>query len=192
MQIENHPFQPYVPQNAKMLILGTFPPKSDKWSMEFFYPNWINDMWRIMGLIFFNNKEHFVIENEKRFDVDAIKSFLDEHGIAMYDTAQKVRRLKDNASDKFLEVVEPVDLAAILDKSNGIDILVTTGEKAATIMSEITQSALPKMGECLSVEFGDKKLKHYRMPSTSRAYPMNIVKKAEFYANMFSDNGMLL
>ncbi len=192
MQIESHPFKPFVPQNAIMLILGTFPPKSDKWSMDFFYPNWINDMWRIMGIIFYNDKEHFVVEGEKRFDVDKIKTFLDNHRIAMYDTAEKVCRLKDNASDKFLDVIEPIDIDAMLNKNESIRVIVTTGEKAASIMSEITDTELPKMGECTDVNYKGKNLKHYRMPSTSRAYPMNIQKKAEFYANMFGSNGMLL
>ena len=51
MEIERHPFPPFVPRNAKVLILGTFPPKPVRWSMEFYYPNKTNDFWRIMGLI---------------------------------------------------------------------------------------------------------------------------------------------
>lgn len=38
-QIEIHPFEPYVPDEARFLFLGTFPPKPEKWSMEFFYIN---------------------------------------------------------------------------------------------------------------------------------------------------------
>ena len=66
--IESHPLQPFLPKNAKILMLGSFPPKKEKWSMDFFYPNWINDMWRIWGLIFYNDKRHFEIKGEKRFD----------------------------------------------------------------------------------------------------------------------------
>ncbi len=60
--IEKHPLAPFLPEGARILMLGSFPPKKERWSMEFFYPNWINDMWRIWGLIFFNDKEHFVAE----------------------------------------------------------------------------------------------------------------------------------
>jgi G:T/U-mismatch repair DNA glycosylase len=38
---EKHPLQPFLPQNAKILMLGSFPPPKARWSMEFFYPNWI-------------------------------------------------------------------------------------------------------------------------------------------------------
>ena len=184
--IENHPFEPFIPQNAKIIMLGTFPPKSDKWSMPFFYPNWINDMWRIMGIVFFDDAQHFVLPGRKAFDQDMICHFLCHTGIALFDTAQQVRRLKDNASDKFLEIVEPVNLNEILTSHSSITAVVTTGEKAASVVAEITQSPLPKMGECCTVQYCGRSITHHRMPSTSRAYPMNIYKKADFYRSMLA------
>ena len=184
--IENHPFEPFIPQNAKIILLGTFPPKSDKWSMPFFYPNWINDMWRIMGIVFFDDAQHFVLPGRKAFDQDMICDFLCRTGIALFDTAQQVRRLKDNASDKFLEIVEPVNLNEILTSHSSITAVVTTGEKAASVVAEITHSPLPKMGECCTVQYCGRSITHHRMPSTSRAYPMNIYKKADFYRSMLA------
>ena len=184
--IENHPFEPFIPQNAKIIMLGTFPPKSDKWSMPFFYPNWINDMWRIMGIVFFDDAQHFVLPGRKAFDQDMICDFLCRTGIALFDTAQQVRRLKDNASDKFLEIVEPVNLNEILTSHSSITAVVTTGEKAASVVAEITHSPLPKMGERCTVQYCGRSITHHRMPSTSRAYPMNIYKKAEFYRSMLA------
>ena len=99
--VEKHPLEPFLPQGAKVLMLGSFPPAKKRWSMEFFYPNWINDMWRIVGQVFFDDRMHFVAEG-KRFDKERIIEFCSEKGIALYDTACEVRRLKDNASDKFL------------------------------------------------------------------------------------------
>ena len=184
--IENHPFEPFIPQNAKIIMLGTFPPKSDKWSMPFFYPNWINDMWRIMGIVFFDDAQHFVLPGRKAFDQDMICDFLCRTGIALFDTAQQVRRLKDNASDKFLDIVEPVNLNEILTSHSSITAVVTTGEKAASVVAEITQSPLPKMGERCTVQYCGRSITHHRMPSTSRAYPMNIYKKADFYRSMLA------
>ena len=51
--VEWHPFEPFLPKNAKVLMLGSFPPQAKRWSMKFYYPSFINDMWRILGLIFF-------------------------------------------------------------------------------------------------------------------------------------------
>ena len=60
--IERHPWEPFVPENSRVLILGAFPPKSNRWSMEFYYPNRINDFWRIIGLVFFADKDHFELD----------------------------------------------------------------------------------------------------------------------------------
>ena len=37
--IETHPFVPFIPEGAKVLMLGTFPPASHRWCMPFYYPN---------------------------------------------------------------------------------------------------------------------------------------------------------
>ena len=102
MEIEQHPLEPFLPGNARLLMLGSFPPQKKRWSMEFYYPNWNNDMWRITGFLFFNDKDYFVDKTKKAFCKERLISFLQEKGIALFDTASAIRRLQDNASDKFL------------------------------------------------------------------------------------------
>ena len=63
IQTEKHPLEPFLPEGARILMLGSFPPKRERWSMDFFYPNFINDMWRITGHIFFGDKDHFIAES---------------------------------------------------------------------------------------------------------------------------------
>jgi len=46
--IETHPLPPFLPPNAKLLMLGSFPPPATRWKMNFYYPNYQNDMWRIL------------------------------------------------------------------------------------------------------------------------------------------------
>ncbi len=189
IEIEVHPFEPYIPQGAKILMLGTFPPKPERWSMEFFYPNKINDMWRIMGKIFYDNKDVFWDDNKKCFILKDIKRFLDEIGLALYDTGYKVRRLKDNASDKFLEIIEPVDVKKILMEMPTITALVTAGEKATETLATLFGSPIPKMGECVKFMFDNREFTHYRAPSSSRAYPLSLDKKAEAYSAIFNAEG---
>ena len=50
--VERHPLEPFLPSDGRILMLGSFPPPRQRWSMNFFYPNKQNDMWRIMGLLF--------------------------------------------------------------------------------------------------------------------------------------------
>lgn len=188
--VERHPWQPYLPPRPRVLMLGTFPPKRERWSMEFYYPNRINDMWRIMGLIFLNDSQALWIPEEKRFDLGAIKRLLDDKGIALWDTGMAVRRLKDNASDKFLDIVEPIDLLALLDAHSTIEAVVTAGEKASAVVASLTGCDVPATGACNECRLGVHTFVHYRMPSSSRAYPLPLEKKAAAYAQMFSRLGL--
>lgn len=188
IDLETHPWPPYIPPQAKVLIMGTFPPQQKRWSMDFYYPNRTNDFWPIMGLIFFGNRNALMSEYGKGFDLNAILRFLDQYGIALNDTGRKVRRLKNNASDKFLEIVEPVSLYSLLSDMPTCKAVATTGEKAAGVIATITGTPLPKMGEMMCDSNG---LEIWRMPSTSRAYPLKIEKKAEYYEAMSRHIGVL-
>lgn len=187
--IEQHPFEPFLPPEARVLMLGTFPPKPERWSMEFYYPNKINDMWRIMGLIFYDDKNRFWHEDEKRFDLPRLKAFLTEQRIALFDTAMRVRRLKDNASDKFLEIVETIDLDRFFTLRPTIKAIVTAGEKATGVIAEKAGVEVPKTGERVDCEYHGHPFALYRMPSSSRAYPLALEKKAEAYRAMFRSLG---
>ena len=192
--IERHPLQPFLPDGARVLMLGSFPPKRERWSMEFYYPNFQNDMWRILGLLFYGDKQHFVDGGHKRFDRERIVRFCTERGIALYDTATAVRRLKDNASDKFLEVVEPTDVAALLRRIPACRAVAVTGEKAAeTVLLSLGSHAehYPKVGESVAFDFEGRAMQLWRMPSSSRAYPLAIGQKAEHYGRMFAATGLL-
>lgn len=188
--IESHPLSPFLPNGARILMLGSFPPKHERWSMEFFYPNWINDMWRIFGLIFFGNKDHFVASS-KKFDRDKCAAFAAEKGIAMFDTATEVRRLKDNASDKFLEIVTPTDIEALLQKIPECNAIVTTGQKATDVITEKYGCEEPVVGSFTNVRIGNRDIRFWRMPSSSRAYPLPLEKKAEPYRKMYETEQIL-
>ena len=159
--------------------------------MDFFYPNLQNDMWRIVGLIFFQDKEHFLNPEKKVFDKDRIIEFLNDKGIALYDTASAIRRLQDNASDKFLEVIEQTDISLLLKQIPMCKAIVTTGQKATDIIREQIEVKEPTVGTSEPFEFGDKAMKLYRMPSSSRAYPLALGKKAVAYRVMFNELGLL-
>ena len=188
--IEQHPLKPFLPINARVLMLGSFPPKRNRWSMEFFYPNWINDMWRIVGYLFFGNKHHFEIKGEKRFDKERIIDFCTAKGIALYDAATAVRRLKDNASDKFLEVATPTDIQALLKALPACQAIVVTGEKAAETVAAQFGCPIPSVGSFTSLRAGARTLQFWRMPSSSRAYPLTLEKKAEFYRKVYTAVGI--
>jgi len=188
--VEYHPLRPFLPENARVLFLGSFPPQRKRWCMDFYYPNFINDHWRIEGQIFFGDKNHFVDLENKRFKIDEIIAFCQEKGLAFFDTSTAIRRLQDNASDKFLEVVEPTDIRALLARLPHCRAIVTTGEKATeTICAYFGISEIPKVNTSVSLSsilHQTSSISLWRLPSSSRAYPLAFDKKAEAYKRMFS------
>ncbi len=186
--LETHPWAPFIPDGARVLVMGTFPPQPKRWSMNFYYPNRTNDFWPAMGLIFFGDRRALLAPDGRSFDLDAIKAMLSEHGIALSDTGHAVRRLKGNASDKYLEIVEPVDLHSLLKAMPHCRDIATTGEKAATVVASLTVTEVPAMGTCVETADG---YRIWRMPSTSRAYPLALEKKAAYYAELFRRAGCL-
>ena len=186
--VEYHPLRPFLPENAKVLFLGSFPPQRKRWCMDFYYPNFINDHWRIEGQIFFGDKNHFVDLEAKRFKIDEIIAFCQEKGLAFFDTSTAIRRLQDNASDKFLEVVEATDIHALLQQLPCLRAIVTTGEKATeTICASLGIPTIPKVNTSSivpapePVEGHTSSIKLWRLPSSSRAYPLSFEKKVEAY-----------
>ncbi len=188
---EHHPLQPFLPAHARVLMLGSFPPQQKRWCMDFYYPNFINDMWRIMGLLFYHDAGHFVSPEAKCFRKEDIIAFLNEKGIALYDTATAVRRLQDNASDKFLEVVTPTDIPSLLRRIPLCTAVVTTGQKATDTLCETFHIQQPAIGCFTPFTSEGRTLRLYRMPSSSRAYPMKLEKKAEYYRRLWTDAGLL-
>lgn len=186
--VERHPLEPFLPENARLLMLGSFPPPRRRWSMEFFYPNLQNDMWRIFGYLFFGERNHFLTPDGKAFDRERLEEFLRTKGVALYDTACEVIRLKGNASDNFLQVVRETDVTALLRQLPQCRAIVTTGQKAAeTLCRKLGVAAVPEVGGSQPFTLDGRQLRLWRMPSSSRAYPRPLEWKAACYARMFDE-----
>lgn len=186
-EVEEHPLLPFLPPEARLLMLGSFPPPRYRWSMDFYYPNWNNDMWRIVGSIFFQDKDYFADLSQKAFRRERLIEFLQHRGIALYDTACAVRRLQANASDKFLEVVRPTDIPTLLRQIPLCEAIVTTGEKATDTLCQTFGIDAPRVGSHVSFPFEGRSMRLYRMPSSSRAYPLALERKVEMYRPLFKE-----
>lgn len=151
-------------------------------------------------MIHFGDKGYFDISGEKRFDKEQILAFCKNKGIALFDTARKVCRLKDNADDNFLEIVEGTDVLAILEPMPECTTIVTTGGKASEELQTYFEKKgikvkIPKVGEFVELKVSktsppsevlvETHIRWWRMPSSSRAYPMKLEKKADYYKRLF-------
>lgn len=189
--IERHPLQPFLPPNARLLMLGSFPPPRRRWCMDFFYPNRSNMMWEIFGSVFYGDSQRLVDAANKTFRMEDIKALLTERGIAIYDTACAVRRLSGNASDKDLEIVEKTDIPALLEHVPLCHDIVCTGQKSFSVLTEDYGVPVPAMGTYNDFTLADRPMRLWRMPSSSRAYPMKLEDKAVYYRKMMQQVDLL-
>ena len=190
--IETHPLNPFIPQQARLLMLGSFPPPQKRWKMNFYYPNLQNDMWRIFGLVFFGDKYYF-FQDQVTFNLTLIKSFLQQQGIAISDTCYQIRRLQNNASDKFLELITPVNLITLLTKMPECQYIMTTGDKATSILMQLMPvgTVTPAIGHSSTALLHGRQLILNRLPSSSRAYPLALERKAQIYHDYFQTIGLI-
>lgn len=189
--VEVHPLGFFLPKNSHLLMLGSFPPPRQRWSMNFYYPNILNDMWRILGLIFYSDKDYF-LDSPKAYSEEKAKAFCMEKGISIGDTGVEVVRLQGNASDKFLKIVKPIDIKQVLESIPECRAIVVTGEKAMeTLLSVLPPVREPEVGSYSEFRFMERDMRLYRMPSSSRAYPKPLEEKAAIYKPMFEDLGMI-
>ncbi len=189
--IERHPLEPFLPPQARLLMLGSFPPPRRRWCMDFFYPNRTNQMWLIFGAVFYGDSQRLVDDAHKTFRQADIEALLRERGIAIYDTATAVRRLSGNASDKDLEIVEKTDIPALLSHIPHCHDIVCTGQKSFSVLTDDYGVPVPAMGTYNEFTIAGRPMRLWRMPSSSRAYPMPLQEKADHYRRLMQAVGIM-
>lgn len=141
-------------------------------------------MWEIFGLVFFGDAMRLVDAEHKTFRRVDIEALLAGRGIAIFDTATAVRRLSGNASDKDLEVVEKTDIPALLERIPLCHDIVCTGQKSFSVLAEDYGVAVPTMGGYNEFVIAGRAMRLWRMPSSSRVFPMPLAEKAGYYHDM--------
>jgi G:T/U-mismatch repair DNA glycosylase len=135
---------------------------------------------------------------------------LRERGIAIFDTATAVRRLSGNASDKDLEIVEKTDIAALLARLPLCHDIVCTGQKSFSVFTDDYGVPVPAMSANNefsipipplsrggaqraegSIKSSTRTLRLWRMPSSSRAFPMKLEEKASYYRRLMQAVGII-
>ncbi len=125
LAIETHPHKLFIPINATVLILGTFPGKHNvqvEGQDEWFYSSKRNQFWTIIRRVY---QEELKTTAEK-------KELFTRKGIAIGDIFLKIKRVENNNSDSSLEVIEYNDKEiekAILE--NSLNIVFTTSHFVA-------------------------------------------------------------
>jgi G:T/U-mismatch repair DNA glycosylase len=130
MREEIHPWNWYVPAEAKSLIIGTFPPTLRNWSYDFFYPNKNNYFWKIMAQIAGSPLQYF----SGKEAVEERKNILNRLKTGVSDMGRIICRKDENSSDENLEIVEYMNIFDILAENPSIRKIIftsSTGKSSA-------------------------------------------------------------
>lgn len=100
---EEHPDWGHELPRMRTLILGSYPPHSDKWDYPFFYPNTQNRFWRILAQIADHDLVHF--KGNPEAAVNERKAILDKLETGVQNIAQRVSRKGKSALDTHIKIV---------------------------------------------------------------------------------------
>jgi len=125
-----HPFEPFIPTNAKTLIIGTIPPpRFCKMPNElydddvnFYYGSKDNYFWPLVGEIF---QEQFEFKNNKS-SINQRKTFLEKLNIGITDIINSCIHSDNSAKDDDLKEIVQKNIKSILSKYPSIETLIYT------------------------------------------------------------------
>jgi G:T/U-mismatch repair DNA glycosylase len=129
MFIHKHPYQPFIPENATKLIVGTLPPPRfsngllKEGDVDFCYGSIDGQLWKILDEIFNLNLKF----ETSKFAIQQRKEFLIANNIGICDIVESCKRKKIDASDIGMEHIKLRDLMYYLHKFPKVDTLLLTG-----------------------------------------------------------------
>lgn len=147
-----HNIPPFCPENARILILGSFPSVKSR-ETGFFYGHKSNRFWKVVSSLFGEDEPLTVPEK---------KQLLAKHGIALWDVIGACEIV--GSADSSIKNAVPNEVAKLVEKS-GIKKIFLNGKTAEKyynkyIVSEIEAVCLPSTSPA-NAAFSTEDLKGY-------------------------------
>lgn len=164
MDFFNHPFDPIIDDNTRVLFLGSFPSIAS-FEQAFYYAHPRNAFWPIMESIF----------GVRLSSNEAKKTFCLDKGIGLWDVIGSCER--SNSSDTNLRHCVPNDFAALLRRYRNIRAIGFTGKKSFDLFEKY---------------FRDLPIEKVLLPSTSPAHAaMRKEEKEAVYRTFLEKHGFV-
>ncbi|TPP47041.1 hypothetical protein CGC20_33480 [Leishmania donovani] len=149
---EDHPIGPVVHADSRVLFCGTFPPVRK--SIRFYYPNANNDMWKVLGQVFYDDADAFYTAASRAsslfsapskhaschaatraLDEARIVRFADSQPVGFFDVCRRVRRRLGTSADDNIEALERTNVVRdVLSHTPHCAGIITTGTLALTML----------------------------------------------------------
>lgn len=122
--LELHPFgEPFIPEDATHLVIGTFPTHKSNRMFEFYYSGLGNMFWEVMRKVF----KHPEFESQQKAKATKErKAFLEKYGIGILDMHKLCYRKDEGSQDHCLFNVVLTDVDNILTTHPKITDLIFT------------------------------------------------------------------
>ncbi|MET3501354.1 G:T/U-mismatch repair DNA glycosylase [Mucilaginibacter rubeus] len=124
-EIEPHPYDTHIPQDARTLVIGTFPSHQKNADFKFFYGGNGNQFWPLLSVIYDRTLKKTKDDAAKR---ERMK-LLDDFGIGITDMLTDVYRYQERSGDEYIFPIKFNNILAILDRYPDIDRLVFTSRQ---------------------------------------------------------------
>ncbi|MFW6231103.1 MAG: uracil-DNA glycosylase family protein [Nanoarchaeota archaeon] len=171
--IESHPYPPFIPKHATVLILGSFPPrrtyidKEGNQILSFFYQSKRNQLWKILEAIYGARLYHRIEDESIEENVERKKEFLAEHNIAIADIIKICRRKRPgSALDVDMEVLKLQPIDQLLRDNPSLQAVLCTSAYVYDLMRK---------------NFGDIGADLIKLPSPSPRHILPFDEKARRY-----------
>jgi hypoxanthine-DNA glycosylase len=160
--MEQHPFEPLIFPDARILILGSFPSLAS-FEEGFYYAHPRNQFWPLLA-------EVFGVDLLTR---EAKIALCRQEKLALWDSAKSLKRETGNSSDANLKKIEVNDFEKLLLDYPAIECILFTGKKAEQIFN---------------TKYKELKVKKALLPSSSPAYAaMRFEQKLTIYTELLKE-----
>jgi len=120
--VEDHQFETYVPPEARMLIIGTFPTHEGNFRYKYYYSGEENHFWSIIEKVF----NHTFGHHSGPEAVQERKDFLEQHRIGITDMIEKCYRKNNLSGDENIFPIVLRDIFSIIEANKTITRLILT------------------------------------------------------------------
>lgn len=190
---ETHPDWYFDIPEMNVLILGNFPPHPRRWDYEFYYPNKINNFWKVLAAI----AGHELTEMKGTAAVEERKRIMKKLKAGVYNIAKTIRRKGESARDTDIEIVEYNDILSVIRKHKELKRIILAGYSAPNSTAKkfmeylelnevrFERPAAIKSGTRFTIRTGNREIECVILNSTSTAFPIKLEKLIEQFKPHF-------
>lgn len=193
VNVDTHPFEPFIKNDTKYLIVGTIPPHRfcinslEDGDIDWFYGSKDNSFWEIISSV-------FDVELNDLDSIEKRKEFSENNKIGFIDLFHQIYRHKESSSDSDIIPISFKDIFKYIENTN-IDSILFTSEYvhnlSTSLFSEkikccVNRDSKKDTNKFDNINFDDKNIKWVKLKSPSFQQRTSIEDKKKEWKEIFN------